>query len=133
MKIYEWIKSFFTNQNNMDTQVYGEVPIFNRKQVRDLYAKAVKQNMDNFDPGEMVEIGIMPFPGDDEIKSYDESVQQGLEYAIGMIDEANADALPPVFMIDTMGRDGSKGKVWIIANGEVASFTRVNVVNKEDT
>lgn len=116
----------------MDTKIYGEIPIFNRKQVRDLYAKAVKSNFDSFDPGELVEVGVMPFPGDEEIRNHDDSVRQGLEYAIGMIEEADVGGVPPVYMIDTRERDGNRATVWVIANGEVATFTQVNIARNDN-
>lgn len=111
----------------MKTEVYGQVPIFSREQVRKQYAKAVKSNFDNFSLEKLVEEGVMPFPNDDELAHYDESVETGLNHALQVIEESDTE-LPEFFMIDTARRtqDG-KGAVWVIAGGEVIDFTKTPV------
>jgi|APHM01.1.fsa_nt_gi hypothetical protein len=114
----------------MDTELYGQVPIYSREQIRKLYAKSVKASFDEFSLEKLVETGIMPFPKDEELQEYDESVEVGLNHAMERIRESDVTDLPEFFMIDTEKRSGSgKGVVWVIAGGEVVDFTQTPVSN----
>jgi len=114
----------------MDTEIYGQVPIYSRQQVRKLYAKAVKASFDDFNLETLVETGIMPFPNDDELREYDESVEMGLNHALDRIQESDVTDLPEFFMIDTEKRSGSgEGVVWVVAGAEVIDFTQTPVLN----
>lgn len=112
----------------MDTEIYGQVPIYSREQIRKLYAKAVKESFDEFKLEKLVETGIMPFPNNEELQEYDENVEVGLNHALERIRESETTDLPEFFMIDTEKRNGSgKGVVWVIAGGEVVDFTQTPV------
>lgn len=112
----------------MNTDIYGQVPIYSRQQIRKLYAKAVKASFDEFNLEALVETGIMPFPNDDELQEYDESVEVGLNHALERIRESDVTDLPEFFMIDTEKRSGSgNGVVWVVAGGEVIDFTQTPV------
>ena len=114
----------------MDTNVYGQIPIFSHDQLKKLYAKAVKSELE--DLNRIIEEGVMPFPTEDEMSEYDQSVEQGLNMAFGKIRDSDAAELPEFFMIDTKKRDaGGKGLVWVVAEGEVIDFTKTPVLSAE--
>lgn len=113
----------------MDTEVFGQIPIYSRQQIRRQYAKTVKANFD--DPEKLVEVGVMPFPNDAELQSYDESVETGLNHAFRSIQEGDAAELPDFFMIDTEKRDAAgRGAVWVVAGGEVVDFTKTELFHE---
>jgi hypothetical protein len=112
----------------MQTEVYGQIPVFSRQQVRKLYAETVKAGFDN--PEELVETGVMPFPKNEELKSYDQSVETGLNHALRTIEKQDVASLPEFFMIDTEEREGNKGIVWVIAGGEVVDFTKTPMLHE---
>lgn len=112
----------------MDTEIYGQVPVFSRQQIRKLYAETVKENFSN--PEQLVEEGVMPFPNDSELASYDQSVETGLNHALSSVRKGSVGDLPPFFMIDTEDRDQSgMGAVWVIAGGEVVDFTKTPILH----
>lgn len=114
----------------MDTKIYGQIPIYSHGQIRRLYAKAVKSELEDLD--RIVEQGVMPFPTEEEISEYDQSVERGLNMAFKKIQQADATELPEFFMIDTQKRDAAgKGLVWVVAGGEVTDFTKTSVLNVE--
>lgn len=118
----------------METEVYGQVPIFSREQLRKQYAKAVKSNFDNFSLEDLVEEGVMPFPNDEEMTRYDEGIEKGLNHVLSSIEKSDAVDLPEFFMIDTERRDQrGKGAVWVVAGGEVIDFTRTPVVRSGES
>lgn len=114
----------------MDTEVYGQVPIYSRQQLRKLYAKAVKASFDDFNLESLVQEGIMPFPNNEELTEHDESVERGLNHVLGRIENSDVVDLPQFFMIDTEKRSGSgQGVVWVVAGGEVIDFTQTPILN----
>ena len=133
MSILERIIEIFdskevTEKSNMDTQIYGQVPVFNREQVRKLYAEAVRSGFEGGDTEQIVERGVMPFPSKNEIRENSASVSKGLNHALGMIkDKSEEPPLPRLFMIDTGRRDGSKAPVWIVHDYEIMQFSEVHV------
>lgn len=112
----------------MDTEVYGQIPIFSREQIRKQYAEAVKSNLNDLE--KLVENGVMPFPKDQELAEYSESVETGLDHALMQIEESDETELPQFFMIDTEKRQEQKGAVWVIADGEVVDFTLSPVLHE---
>ena len=114
----------------MDTNVYGQIPIFSHDQLKRLYGKAVKAELEDLD--RIIEEGVMPFPTEDEISEYDQSVEQGLNMAFRKIRNSDSVDLPEFFMVDTKKRDsGGKGLVWVVGGGEVIDFTKTGVLNAE--
>jgi len=114
----------------MDTNVYGQIPIFSHDQLKKLYAKAVKSELE--DLNRIIEEGVMPFPTEDEMSEYDQSVEQGLNMAFGKIRKCDSVDLPEFFMVDTKKRDaGGKGLVWVVGGGEVVDFTKTPVLSAE--
>ena len=114
----------------MDTNVYGQIPIFSHDQLKRLYAKAVKSELEDLD--RIIEEGVMPFPTEDEMSEYDQSVERGLNMAFGKIHGSDAVDLPEFFMVDTKKRDASgKGLVWVVGGGEVIDFTKTPVLSAE--
>lgn len=112
----------------MDTEVYGQIPIFSREQIRNEYAKAIKSGLDDLES--LVDEGIMPFPNDAELVQYNEGVERGLNHALGQIQKSDATDLPQFFMIDTEKRQQGKGAVWVVADGEVVDFTMSPVLHE---
>lgn len=136
MSVLERIINLFQSEEviekpNMNTQIYGQVPVFSREQVRKLYANAVKSGLEQGDTEQIVEKGVMPFPSKNEIKQYQSSVVTGLDHALGMIEEQYENEedspLPALFMIDTGRREGSKAPVWIVHDYEIMQFSSVHV------
>lgn len=115
----------------MDTEIYGQVPIYSREQLRRLYAKAVKASFDDFSLDKLVETGITPFPNDSELSEYSESVEVGLNMALDAIEESEVTDLPDFFMIDTSKRNATgEAAVWVVADGEVIDFTQTAVLKE---
>lgn len=111
----------------MDTQIYGQVPVFSHEQIRKLYADAVQSGFEDGDTEQIVEKGVMPFPSKNEIRQQDSSVLTGLNHALGMVEEQNNSLLPDLFMIDTGQRDGSQAPVWIVHDYEIVQFSKVHI------
>jgi hypothetical protein len=114
----------------MDTEIYGQVPIFSREQIRNQYAEAIKSGLDDLES--LVDEGIMPFPNDAELVQQKKSVEQGLNHALGQIQKSDATDLPQFFMIDTEKRQQGRGAVWVIADGEVVDFTMSRVLHESN-
>lgn len=109
----------------MDTEIYGQIPIFSHGQMRKQYVQAIKEDLENLDS--LVEEGIVPFPKKEELTN--EKIERGLNHALSKIESAQG--LPNIFMIDTEQRDGEgRGPVWIVANGEVVDFTRTPILHE---
>jgi len=115
----------------MDTQIYGQVPVFSHNQVRELYAGAVQSGFESGDTEQIVEKGVMPFPSKNEIRQRNDSVITGLNHALNMIEEQHESEedlpFPSLFMIDTGQRSGSEAPVWIVHDYEVMQFSRVHI------
>lgn len=115
----------------MDTQIYGQVPVFSRDQIRKLYANAVQSGMEEGNTEQIVEKGVMPFPSKNEIRQNESSVVTGLNHALAMIEEQYGEdggsPLPALFMIDTGQRDGSQAPVWIVHDYEIMQFSKVHI------
>ena len=115
----------------MDTEVYGQIPIFSRNQIRTEYIRAVKSDLEDLES--LIEDGIIPFPKKEEMVRYDESVEFGLNHALEKIEKSDATDLPNIFMIDTEERDAqNNGSVWIVAEGEVIDFTKSRVFHESN-
>jgi hypothetical protein len=112
----------------METEVYGQIPIFSREQIRKQYAVAVKSSLDDLE--RLVEDGVMPFPNDAELQSYDEGIERGLNHALSRIEDCEETEIPQFFMIDTEQRQQGKGAVWVVAGGEVVDFTLSPVLHE---
>ena len=112
----------------MDTEVYGQIPIFSREQIRKQYAEAVKSSLNDLE--KLVEDGVMPFPKDEELVKYNEGVETGLNHALMQIEKSDETELPQFFMIDTEKRQQGKGAVWVVADGEVVDFTLSPVLHE---
>lgn len=113
----------------MDTDVYGQVPIFSREQIRNQYAKAVKSDIEDLE--KLVDEGIMPFPNDQELVNRSEGVERGLNHALQRIEKSESTDLPEFFMIDTEKRSSDgQGLVWIVGGGKVVDFTKSRVLHE---
>lgn len=115
----------------MDTEIYGQIPIFSREQVRKAYAQSVKSQIENLE--QIVEEGIMPFPNKQEMMAYDEGIERGLNMALSKIEDSGEVDLPNIFMIDTEKRDEQGNRaVWIVAEGKVVDFTESRVFHESN-